>query len=52
MFIVTEYAALILLKKRGMLSVKNILEHIQTIYEGLNILFVTFSRFKIVCQSS
>ena len=43
---------LILLKKRGMLSVKNILEHIQTIYEGLNILFVTFSRFKIVCQSS
>ena len=35
-----------------MLSVKNILEHIQTIYEGLNFLFVTFSRFKIVCQSS
>ena len=34
--------------KRGMLSVKNI----QTIYEGLNISFVTFSRFRIVCQSS
>ena len=39
-------------KKRGMLSVKNVLEHIQTIYERLNILFMTFSRFKIVCQSS
>ena len=39
-------------QKRGMLSVKNILDYIQTIYEGLNISFVTLSRFKIVCQSS
>ena len=38
--------------KRGMLSVKNILDYIQNIYEGLNILFVTFSHFRIVCQSS
>ena len=38
--------------KRGMLSVKNILDYIQTIYEGLNISFVTLSRLKIVCQSS
>ena len=33
-------------------SVKNIEDYIQTIYEGLNISFVTFSRFKKVCQSS
>ena len=35
-----------------MLSVKNIMDYIQTIYEGLNISFVTFCPFKIVCQSS
>ena len=37
-------------KKEVYFLSKNILEYIQTIYEGLKNSFVTFSRFKIVCQ--
>ena len=36
--------------KSGTFSVKICLDYIQTIYEELNISFVTFSRFKNVCQ--